>query len=122
MARPLRIEYPGAIYHAMSGGNARQAIFQDDADRKKRLEYLEDSVIRCGWEMFAFVFMPNHLHLFLRTPRPNLGKGMQRLLSSYANGVARRHCRPGHLFQGRYKGWSPWTWTPCLPRWANTTR
>ena len=104
MARPLRIEYPGAIYHAMSRGNARQAIFRDDADRQKLLEYLEDSVVRCGWELFSFVFMPNHFHLFLRTPRPNLGKGMQRLLSSYANSFARRHRRPGHLFQGRYKG------------------
>ena len=104
MARPLRIEYPGAIYHAMSRGNARQAIFRDDIDRQKLLEYLEDSVVRCGWELFSFVFMPNHFHLFLRTPRPNLGKGMQRLLSSYANSFARRHRRPGHLFQGRYKG------------------
>jgi len=104
MARPLRIEYPGAIYHAMSRGNARQAIFRDDADRQNLLEYLEDSVVRCGWELFSFVFMPNHFHLFLRTPRPNLGKGMQRLLSSYANRFARRHRRPGHLFQGRYKG------------------
>lgn len=104
MARPLRIEYPGAIYHVMSRGNARQAIFRDDADRLKLLEYLEDSVVRCGWELFSFVLMPNHFHLFLRTPRPNLSRGMQRLLSSYANSFARRHKRPGHLFQGRFKG------------------
>lgn len=104
MARPLRIEFPGAIYHAMSRGNARQVIFRDDDDRRQLLDDLEDSVVRCGWELFAFVFMPNHFHLFLRTPRPNLAKGMQRLLSSYANRFARRHRRPGHLFQGRYKG------------------
>ena len=88
----------------MSRGNARQAIFRDDADRRKRLEYLEDSVVRCGWELFSFVLMPNHFHLFFPTPRPNLSRGMQRILSSYANTFARRHRRPGHLFQGRLKG------------------
>ena len=80
------------------------SIFGDDADRRKRLEYLEDSVVRCGWELFSFVLMPNHFHLFFPTPRPNLSRGMQRILSSYANTFARRHRRPGHLFQGRLKG------------------
>ena len=83
MARPLRIEYAGAIYHVMSRGNARQAIFRDDADRQKLRDDLEDTVVRCGWELFAFVFMPNPFHLFFRTPRPNLSRGMQRLLSTY---------------------------------------
>ncbi len=104
MARPLRIEYAGAIYHVMSRGNARQAIFRDDADRQKLRDDLEDTVVRCGWELFAFVFMPNHFHLFFRTPRPNLSRGMQRLLSTYGNQYAKRHRRPGHLFQGRFKG------------------
>ena len=104
MARPLRIEYAGAIYHVMARGNARQVIFGDDTDRHKLLNDLEDTVVRCGWELFSFVFMPNHIHLFFRTPRPNLPRGMQRLLSTYANGYARRHRRPGHLFQGRFKG------------------
>jgi REP element-mobilizing transposase RayT len=104
MARPLRIEYTGAIYHVMSRGNARQAIFRDDVDRQKLLDGLEDTVIRYGWELFSFVFMPNHIHLFFRTPQPNLSRGMQRLLSSYANRYARRHRRGGHLFQGRFKG------------------
>ena len=57
MARPLRIEYAGAIYHVMSRGNARQAIFRDDADRQKLRDDLEDTVVRCGWELFAFVFI-----------------------------------------------------------------
>jgi len=81
MARPLRIEYAGAIYHVMSRGNARQAILRDDRDRQMLLDGLEDTVVRCGWELFSFVFMPNHTHLFFRTPRPNLSRGMQRLLS-----------------------------------------
>ena len=72
MSRPLRIEYPGAIYHVMSRGNTRKAIVRDDVDRQKLLKDLEDTVVRCGWEMFSFVFMPNHFQLFFRTPRPNL--------------------------------------------------
>ena len=103
MARPLRIEYAGAIYHVMSRGNARQAIFRDDTDRQELLEDLEGTVVRCGWELFSFVFMPNHFRLFFRTPRPDLSRGMQRLLSTYASGYARRHRRPGHLFQGRFQ-------------------
>ncbi len=67
------------------------------------LEHLEESVIRYHWQMFAFVFMPNHIHLFFQTPLPNLSRGMQRLLSGYANWFAKRHQKPGHLFQGRFR-------------------
>ncbi len=63
-----------------------------------------DPVFRCLGEVFSFVWMPNHIHLFFRTPHPNLSKGMQYLLSGYANWYAKRHQRPGHLFQGRFKG------------------
>ena len=96
MARPLRIEFPGAIYHVMSRGNARRRIFHDDRDHERLLEGLEQTVRRCGWELFSFVLMPNHLHLFLRTPQPNLSRGMQYLLSGYANWYAKRHRRTGH--------------------------
>ncbi len=65
------------------------------------LEGLEKTVLRTGWEIFSFVWMPNHIHLFFRTPQPNLSRGMQYLLSGYANWYAKRHQRPGHLFQGR---------------------
>ena len=61
------------------------------------------TVRRSGWSLYAFVFLTNHLHLVLQTPRPNLAKGMQLFLSSYANGWARRHRHCGHLFQGRYR-------------------
>ncbi len=81
MARPLRIEYPGAIYHVMSRGNARQRIFHDDGDYQRLLDGLAQTVQRCGWEVLSFVLMPNHLHLFVRTPQPNLSRGMQYLLS-----------------------------------------
>lgn len=104
MARPLRIQFAGAIYHVMSRGNARQKIFRDDRDYGRFLEGLETIVDKFGFEIFSFVCMPNHVHLFFRTPQPNLSRGMQYLLSGYANWFNARHRRPGHLFQGRFKG------------------
>ena len=104
MARPLRIEYEGAIYHVMARGNGKQRLFHREGDYQRMVDGLEKTVERTGWEVFAFVWMPNHIHLFFRTPRPNLSRGMQYLLSGYANWYARRHQRSGHLFQGRFKG------------------
>src|SRR5262249_8403982 len=103
MPRRLRIECEGAIYHVMSRGNARQDIVRDDDDRYRLLTDLERVVVRHDWELLCFVVMHNHLHLLLKTPRPNLAKGMQAFLSAYALRAAWRHRRPGHLFQGRYK-------------------
>jgi len=104
MARPLRIEFSGAIYHVMARGNGRQLLFHEDRDYQRMTEGLKKTVERTGWDVFAFVWMPNHIHLFFRTPQPNLSKGMQYLLSGYANWYAKRHRRTGHLFQGRFKG------------------
>ena len=104
MARPLRVEFAGAIYHVMSRGNARQKIFLDDRDYARFFEGLSRTVQRCDWRLLSFVCMPNHVHLFLRTPEPNLSRGMQYLLSGFANWHAKRHGRPGHLLQGRFKG------------------
>ena len=103
MARPLRIEYPGAIYHVMSRGNGRQKTFRNDGDFQRLLEGLESAVLKFDWLVMNYVWMPNHIHLFLKTPQPNLSAGMQYLLSGYANWFSKRHQRPGHLFQGRYK-------------------
>src|SRR3972149_5494619 len=72
MGRPLRIEFPGAIYHVMSRGNARQRIFRDARDYERLCEGLEQTVDRFGFEIFSFVCMPNHLPLLFRTPEPNL--------------------------------------------------
>jgi len=103
MARPLRIEFEGAIYHVTARGNARQTIVKADDDRQRLRDGLDETVLRYGWELLSFVFMNNHLHLFFRTPQPNLSAGMQYFLSGYANWFSRRHQRPGHLFQGRFK-------------------
>jgi REP element-mobilizing transposase RayT len=88
----------------MARGNGRQRLFHEDRDYQRMTEGLEKTVERTGWEVLAFVWMPNHIHLFFRTPEPNLSKGMQYLLSGYANWYATRHQRSGHLFQGRFKG------------------
>ena len=83
MARPLRIEYPGALYHVMSRGNERRPIVRDDADRQKRLDWLRRTVQTYGWRLLAFVLMDNHDHLFVETPEANLSAGMQHLNASY---------------------------------------
>jgi putative transposase len=88
----------------MARGNGKQLLFHGDDDYQRMTDGLEKTVGRTSWEVFAFVWMPNHIHLFFRTPRPNLSKGMQYLLSGYANWYAKRHRRMGHLFQGRFKG------------------
>jgi putative transposase len=103
MPRRLRIEYEGAIYHVMARGNARQKIVRDDTDRQRLIDGLEQAVIRYGWELPSYVVMDNHLHLLVKTPRANLGAGMQSFLSGYAIWSGRRWRRAGHLFQGRYR-------------------
>jgi REP element-mobilizing transposase RayT len=87
----------------MARGNARQRIVRDDHDRRRLRDGLAHAVDRCGWELLCYVFLDNHLHLLLKTPRPNLAAGMQGFLSGYALWTGRRHRRTGHLFQGRYR-------------------
>ena len=77
MVRPLRIEFPGAIYHVMSRGNARQTVFRDETDSQRLLDGLAVVVSRLGWDLLSFVLMPNHFYLLVRTPQPNLSRGMQ---------------------------------------------
>lgn len=103
MARPLRVEFEGAVYHVTSRGNARRDMVKETDDWARLRERLARTVERFQWELMAFVLMSNHLHLFVRTPQANLSRGMQHFLSSYANWFCRRHRRPGHLFQGRFK-------------------
>ena len=103
MARPLRIAYPGALYHVISRGNERQAIVRDDTDRHKRLDWLRRTVETYGWRLHAVVLMTNHDHLFVETPQPNLSAGMQHYNGSYTGYFNHRHRRAGHLFQGRFK-------------------
>jgi len=103
MARQLRLEFTGAIYHVTSRGNARNAIFIDDEDRKMFMGYLGEVVARFGWLCHAYCLMDNHYHLLIETPEANLSQGMRQLNGVYTQRFNRRHGRVGHLFQGRFK-------------------
>ena len=103
MARPLRIEFPGALYHVTSRGNASQRVFRDDEDRELFLATLAWVVERFGWRCHAYCLMDNHIHLLIDTPQPNLSRGMRQLNGVYTQRFNRRHGKVGHLFQGRYK-------------------
>jgi len=103
MARPLRIEYEGALYHVTSRGNARNKVFFSDSDRLSFLETLGEVVSRHGWICHAYCLMSNHYHLLVETPSPNLSRGMQLLNGVYTQSLNRTHKRSGHVFQGRFK-------------------
>ena len=103
MARPLRIEYPGALYHVTSRGDRQEAIFDDDRDRTAFLNVLGEVVSRFRWQCHAYCLMGNHYHLMIETPEGNLTKGMRHLNGVFTQWSNRRHQRSGHLFQGRYK-------------------
>ncbi len=103
MPRPLRVEYPGAIYHLMSRGDHGEAIFRDDPDRRAFVDTLGEACVKTGWRVHAFCLMGNHFHLVAETPRPNLVAGMKWLLGTYTGRFNRRHQLFGHLFSGRYK-------------------
>jgi len=103
MARQLRIEYPGAVYHVTSRGNARNDIFADDEDRVTFLNVLHLVISRFNWLCHAYCLMNNHYHLLIETPDGNLSKGMRQLNGVYTQLYNRRHGLAGHVFQGRFK-------------------
>jgi REP element-mobilizing transposase RayT len=103
MARPLRLEYPGGVYHVTSRGNARQRIYTSAADRQAFLGILASVVNRSHWLCHAYCLMDNHYHLLIETPEANLSRGMRQLNGIYTQWFNRTHHRVGHLFQGRYK-------------------
>jgi len=103
MARPIRIEFAGAVYHVTSRGDRREAIFEDDADRYRFLEVLGSVVQTYNWRCHAYCLMSNHDHLVVETVDGNLSKGMRQLNGVFTQWSNRRHRRSGHLFQGRYK-------------------
>jgi putative transposase len=103
MARPLRIEYPGAVYHVTSRGDGRNNIFEDDQDRLLFLSILGSVVKRYHWLCHAYCLMDNHYHLMVETPDANLSAGMRQLNGVYTQDYNRKHQKPGHVFQGRFK-------------------
>lgn len=104
MARPIRIEFGGALYHVTARGDRRESIFEDDVDRARFLELLGDVVGIFNWQCHAYCLMSNHYHALIGTPDANLSKGMRQLNGVFTQWSNRRHRRMGHLFQGRFKG------------------
>jgi|SRR6185369_7275653 REP element-mobilizing transposase RayT len=102
MPRPLRIQFPGAVYHVMNRGNGRQAIFADATDAQRFIELLAEIAAPLDWRCYAYCLMTNHYHLVLQTPQPNLSAGMQAFSARYTQAFNRRHGRDGHLFRGRF--------------------
>ncbi|MDD2272171.1 MAG: transposase [Desulfuromonadaceae bacterium] len=103
MARPLRIEYEGALYHITARGNERGKIFFTKTDYRKFKEYLANAQTKYGFILHCYVLMTNHYHLLIETPEKNLSKIMHHLNSSYTTYINIKRKRSGHLFQGRYK-------------------
>lgn len=100
MARPLRLEYAGALYHITSRGDRRKAIYEDDADRAAFMSLLDQVCEACNWFCHAYCLMGNHYHLLIETPDANLSKGMRQLNGMYTQNYNRIHNRVGARVSG----------------------
>lgn len=103
MSRPLRVQYPGAIYHIISRGNGGDIIFEDKRDYLMFLEELKEVIEDYNWISYAYCLMPNHYHLLIKTLDPNLSAGMRQLNGKYTQRHNIRYKKFGHVFQGRFK-------------------
>jgi len=103
VSRPLRLEYPGALWHVTNRGVEQRNIYLDDQDRRHFLRLLQKAIAEYRWQLLAWVLMSNHYHLLFRTPDTNLSLGIKDLDGKYAADFNERHRRVGHLFQGRFK-------------------
>ena len=104
MARALRVQYPGAIYHVLSRGDRREEIVRDAEDRAGFVAALEQACARTDWQVPAWCLLSNHFHLVVETPRANLAPGMKWFLGTYTQRSNARHRLRGHVFGGRYGG------------------
>jgi putative transposase len=103
MARPLRLEFPGALYHVTCRGDRREPIYRDDDDRRMHLNVLAQAMDRFDAKVLAYCLMGNHFHLVLQTRQANLSRLMRHLNGVYTQSFNRRHGLVGHLFKGRFK-------------------
>jgi len=103
VSRPLRLEFPGALYHVTSRGDRREAIYDDDEDRLLFYDVLDEVYQRYRWRLHAYCLMDNHYHLLVETPDANLSQGMRHLNGVYTQRYNSKQRRVGHVFQGRYK-------------------
>jgi putative transposase len=103
MARPIRLEFPNALYHVTARGDRQEDIYDDEEDRACYFEVLTEVIQRYRWCVHAYCLMDNHYHLLIETPDANLSKGMRQLNGVYTQRYNTKHRRVGHVFQGRYK-------------------
>ena len=103
MARKVRVQFPGAVYHVMARGNERARVFYNPEDHILFLTTLEEALSQFAVALHAYCLMPNHIHLMLETPQGNLSRFMAWLQTTFTVRYNRRHGRSGHLFQGRYR-------------------
>lgn len=103
MARPVRIEYPGAYYYISSKGIEDKSIFNDVKDRQVFLQILQEVIGRMQWDVFAYNLMPDSFQLFIKTPKPNLSKGMRQLNGIYTQRYNVKYESQGNIFHGRFK-------------------
>jgi putative transposase len=103
MARKLRFESAGGMYHVLNRGNYRQWVFSEEGAKVSFEKTLFEACERSGWILHAYVLMDNHFHLALETPEPNLSEGMRWLQSVFATRFNRFRKENGHIFQGRFK-------------------
>jgi putative transposase len=103
MSRPLRLEFPHALYHVTSRGDRREAIYEDDEDRAAWLDVFDQVCSRFNWRCHAWCLMGNHYHVLVETPEANLSAGMRQLNGVYTQRFNHRHGKVGHVFQGRFK-------------------
>ena len=103
MSRPLRLEFPDALYHITSRGDRREDIYEDEGDRVAFLDLFGSVITQFNWICYAYCLMDNHYHLLVQTPDGNLSRGMRQLNGVYTQSYNRKHNKTGHLFQGRYQ-------------------
>lgn len=118
---PLRLQFPHAVYHVASWGNAWQKIVREDPDRARFLAVRGQVVARFGWRCHAYCLMDNQYHLVVETPRPTLSVGMRQLNGLYSQTFNRHHHWVGHVYQGRFKAIrvekTPTCWS-CVGTWC----
>jgi putative transposase len=119
MARKLRLEFPGALYHVINRGNYRADVFAAERTKEAFAACVFEACAKADWRLHAYVIMRNHYHLAIETPNGNLVEGMRWLQSTFANRFNRLRREQGHVFQGRYKArW--WRTSPGSARWGIT--
>ena len=102
MARKLRIQVAGGMFHVWARRVDRWPLFVDDADFRRYMKLLAKTVEACDWILLSFCLMPNHIHLLVELREANLAKGMQKLHGAYVRWFNDRHARRGRLFEHRY--------------------